>query len=52
MYLAVRRTGRTVRSLVDCLIAAVALRHDVALMHKDADYTAIAACLPLRIHAA
>lgn len=30
VYLAVRRTGRTVRSLVDCLIAAVALRRDVA----------------------
>lgn len=52
VHLAVRRTGRTVRSLVDCLIAAVAMRHDVAVLHKDADYTAIAACLPLRIHVA
>lgn len=50
IYLAVRRQGRTVRSLVDCLIAAVALRHDVALLHKDADYDAIASCLPLRAH--
>lgn len=45
-----RPQGRTVRSLVDCLIAAVALRHDVALLHKDADYDAIAGCLPLRTH--
>ncbi len=50
VFLATRRSGRTVRSLVDCLIAAVALRHDVPLLHKDADYDAIASCLPLQIH--
>ncbi|HMG30560.1 MAG TPA: PIN domain nuclease [Jiangellaceae bacterium] len=50
VFLAARRSGRTVRSLVDCLIAAVSLRHDVPLLHKDADYDAIASCLPLRIH--
>ena len=50
VFLAVRRSGRTLRSLVDCLIAAVALRHDVPLLHRDADYDAIASCLPLRIH--
>jgi predicted nucleic acid-binding protein len=49
VYLAVRRNGRTVRSLVDCLIAAVALRADVPILHRDADFDAIAACLPLRI---
>jgi predicted nucleic acid-binding protein len=49
VYLAVRRSGRTVRSLVDCLIAAVALRADVPILHRDADFDAIAACLPLRI---
>lgn len=51
IHLAVRRTGKTVRSLVDCLIAAIALRHEVSLLHKDADYTAIAECLPLSEHA-
>lgn len=50
IFLAVRRRGRTVRSLVDCLIAAVALRNDVAVLHKDADYSAIADCVPLRVH--
>ena len=48
VFLAVRRSGRTVRSLVDCLIAAVALRSEVPILHKDADFDAIAACLPLR----
>jgi predicted nucleic acid-binding protein len=50
LLLAARRNGRTVRSLVDCVIASVALRHDVPLLHRDADYDAIASCLPLRIH--
>lgn len=50
IYLAVRRQGKTVRSLVDCLIAAIALRSDVPILHKDSDYTAIAGCLPLREH--
>jgi predicted nucleic acid-binding protein len=48
IFLAVRRLGRTPRSLLDCLIAAVALRHDVELAHNDVDYDAIAACWPLR----
>ncbi|MGH3430784.1 MAG: type II toxin-antitoxin system VapC family toxin [Terriglobales bacterium] len=52
IFLAVRRNGNTVRSLVDCLIAAVALRRDVAVLHRDSDYVAIAACLPLKIHSA
>lgn len=50
IFLAARRAGRPVRSLVDCLIAAVALRHDVELLHSDRDYPAVARCLPLRIY--
>ena len=50
IYRAVRRRGHTVRSLVDCLIASVAMRHDVPVLHEDRDYAAIAACLPLREH--
>lgn len=48
VFRAVRRTGRTPRSMVDCLIAAIATRHDVELAHNDADFDAIAACWPLR----
>src|SRR5450756_1607094 len=47
---AVYRTGRargyTVRSLVDCLIAVVAARHGVTLLHRDADFDTLDACLP------
>ena len=48
LYLAVRRTGRTPRSLVDCLIAATAVRHEAELVHADADFEAIAAVWPLQ----
>jgi predicted nucleic acid-binding protein len=50
IYQAARRRGHTVHSLVDCLIASVAMRHDLPVLHEDRDYAAIAACLPLREH--
>jgi predicted nucleic acid-binding protein len=43
-----RRVGLTVRSSVDCLIAACALRHDLEVMHRDRDYGALAEVAPLR----
>jgi predicted nucleic acid-binding protein len=42
-----RRAGRTVRSLNDCLIATIALRHRATLVHKDADYEVIASLTEL-----
>lgn len=47
---AVRRQGDTVRSLVDCLIASVALRHDAVVWHCDADYARIAGVTGLGQH--
>lgn len=45
----VRASGHTLRSPVDALIAAVALRHpDVVLVHDDVDFERIAAVAPLR----
>jgi predicted nucleic acid-binding protein len=38
----VRRSGHTVRSLTDCLIAAISLRHDAEVWHCDEDYVRIA----------
>lgn len=46
-YLACRRAGTTPRSLTDCLIAAVAIRSGVPLLHADADFARIARHLPL-----
>lgn len=44
-YRAAREAGRTVRSLVDCLIAVVAVRHDAELLHRGADYDVLALVL-------
>lgn len=44
-YRAARLQGRTVRKLVDCLIAVVAERHGAALVHRDADFDVLAGCL-------
>jgi hypothetical protein len=37
-----RRKGFTIRSSVDCLIAAIALEHKVPVWHRDRDFAAIA----------
>jgi len=42
LYRAARRRGFTVRSSVDCVVAACALRHDLIVFHRDRDYGAIA----------
>lgn len=39
---ACRRAGETVRNLGDCQIAAVALRLDVPVMHRDRDFEVMA----------
>lgn len=46
LYRAVRVRGDTPRSMVDCLIAAVALRYDAVLVHRDRDYARIGAAAP------
>ncbi len=45
IHRAARRTGKTVRSMVDCLIAAVALRNDATLVHKDIDYEVLCSAI-------
>jgi hypothetical protein len=42
LYRRARRAGFTVRSGVDCLIAACAIRHGLTVLHNDRDYAAIA----------
>jgi predicted nucleic acid-binding protein len=43
LYHAVLATGHTVRSVVDCLIAAVAIRTEAVLVHRDRDFDRISA---------
>lgn len=48
LYRRARRVGLTVRSSVDCLIAACAIRHDLEVLHRDRDYPALAGISVLR----
>jgi predicted nucleic acid-binding protein len=50
LYRSCRRRGETVRKLIDCLIAAVAIREDVPVLHLDADFTVLAGHTALRVH--
>ncbi len=45
-YRAARAHGKTVRKLIDCLIAVVAVRTGAVLVHRDRDFDALAAALP------
>ena len=37
-----QRRGETIRKLIDCLIAAVAIRAGIPVLHHDSDFTALA----------
>jgi predicted nucleic acid-binding protein len=52
LYRSTRRLGHSVRSSVDCLIAACALRHNLEILHRDRDFAAIARVAPLRVREA
>ncbi len=43
-----RQQGETVRKLIDCLIGAVAIRADAAVLHRDVDFDVIARHTELR----
>jgi hypothetical protein len=47
LYRRARRAGFTVRSGVDCLIAACALRNGLDVLHVDRDFTVLARIAPL-----
>ncbi len=50
MYRGCRARGETVRKLIDCLIAAVAIRADAEVLHADADFSTLARHTDLRVH--
>jgi hypothetical protein len=52
LYRTCRRGGETVRKLIDCLIAATAIRSGVPLLHADTDFDALARLTDLQIEAA
>ncbi len=42
LYFDLRRKGLTVRSVIDCCIAEIAMVHGVTLLHNDRDFATIA----------
>jgi predicted nucleic acid-binding protein len=46
IYLNCRKSGVTVRSVVDCLIAQYAMEQDLILLHHDRDFAQIASVFP------
>jgi predicted nucleic acid-binding protein len=49
LYRTCRGGGETVRRLIDCLIAAVAIKAGVPVLHADADFEVLARHTPLRV---
>jgi predicted nucleic acid-binding protein len=49
LYRTCRRGGATVRKLIDCLIAAVAIKADIPVLHSDADFDVLAHHTQLRV---
>ena len=47
LYRSGRRAGLTIRSSVDCLIAACALRHNLTVLHCDRDFEFLKEVSPL-----
>lgn len=48
LYRLARKNGLTIRSSVDCLIAACAIRHDLTILHNDRGFAALSAISTLK----
>jgi len=44
-----RKKGKTIRSIVDCLVAALAIEYDLAVLQRDRDFEYIAQAIPLKL---
>ncbi len=51
LYRTCRQRGHTVRKLIDCLIAAVAIRGNVPVLHMDVDFDILAQHTTLQVDA-
>ena len=49
LYRSLRRRGITIRKPVDCMIASVAIEHDLALLHNDRDFDRIETYCGLKV---
>jgi predicted nucleic acid-binding protein len=49
LYRTGRKRGISIRSLIDCLIAAIAMERGAAVLHRDRDYERIVGYAPLKV---
>jgi predicted nucleic acid-binding protein len=49
IYRTIRKHGKTIRSPIDCIIAAICIEHEIELLHNDKDFSIIAQYTSLRI---
>lgn len=50
IYFLCRKKGVTIRSTIDCLIAQIAIEHDLFLLHNDRDFDAMERIIGLRVY--
>ena len=50
IYYSCRRKGVTIRSTIDCLIAQIAIEHELLLLHNDNDFNAMASVVGLHVY--
>jgi predicted nucleic acid-binding protein len=50
IYRSLRKKGVTIRKPVDCMIASIAIEHDIRLLHNDRDFDHIAKHSNLRVY--
>ncbi len=53
LYYSCRSQGLTIRSTIDCLLAQIAIEHDLILLHNDKDFLYITQVVPeLKLYSA
>jgi predicted nucleic acid-binding protein len=52
LYRTCRRSGETVRKLIDCLIASVAIKTGIPVLHADIDFDVLARHTQLQVDSA
>ena len=50
IYFSCRKMGVIIRSTIDCLIAQIALEHDLFLLHNDQDFRAMKKVVDLKFY--
>lgn len=50
LYRRCRQQGATIRRLIDCLIASIAIRSSAPVLHQDSDFDILARHTELQIH--